>query len=85
MSARPPDHVAEAPADKPSTGSPRAGSLLRDHSWWLLAAMLACGSLVYCLVRDALPTGVALLLSGLAANFCGLAVLFVEAESEARR
>jgi len=85
MSARPPDPVAEAPADKPSTDSPRAGSLLRDHSWWLLAAMLACGSLVYLLVRDALPTGVALVLSGLAANICALAVLVVEAEKEARK
>jgi hypothetical protein len=85
MSARPPDPVAEATADKPRAGSPRAGSLLRDHSWWLLAAMLACGSLVYLLVRDALPAGVALVLSGLAANFCALAVLVVEAEREARK
>lgn len=80
MSARPPDPVAEAPAD-----TPLAGSLLRDHSWWLLAAMLACVSLVYLLVRDALPTGVALVLSGLAANICALAVLVVDAEREARK
>jgi hypothetical protein len=80
MSARPPDPVAEAPAD-----TPRAGLLVRDHSWRLLAAMLACGSFVYLLLPDAMPTGVALLLSGLVANFCGLAVLFVEAENEARR
>lgn len=80
MSARSPDHPAATPAD-----TPRTGLLFGGHLVWLLVAILVCGSLVYLVVQEALPTGVALLLGGLAANICALAVLVVDAEREAKK
>lgn len=79
-------HIARAdfPATKLRPESPGLPGGLGETSWGLLLAMLACGGLVYLLVRDAWPAGVAVMLGGLAANACGLAVMVAEAEQEAQ-
>lgn len=63
------DHRSHtAPAARDRADPPWARLLFGDDPWPMLLALLACGIVVYVLMREALPAILAVVLLGLAAN-----------------